>query len=372
MKSLAPYQIFFPLGVLNALLAVGVWFVQNLNWFESPVILIHSKLIVGGFIWSFIVGFLMTAVPRMTGSAVANAFEYTLAGILMAGQTVFAWNPDPRFFYANQMLLVSFLLFYGGRRILRMTKSPPVFFSHIMMAMVMALVGSYYHFSGNPFMGIYLYHVGTTLLLVLGIGTRFFSFLTGLASAFENTSQQSNFLYHASGAAVCVLLFLGGQGIVQANLGVAGLMLVYLFKFWKIQRFSDRFSALKIGVRVVAFMIPLSFFMVWLQPAFYVTWLHLLFIGSFAMITFSVATRVVLAHGSYSTDLEMTSPALWYMVGFLMLGIVSRVMYGFSAGLWRVSFLHLAATFWVLAVGSWCFAFVPKIFIAGPLRRPTC
>ena len=57
--SWAPYQIFFPIGVLASLLAVGVWFVQGLNWFSSPVLLIHSKLIMGGFLWSFIVGFLM-------------------------------------------------------------------------------------------------------------------------------------------------------------------------------------------------------------------------------------------------------------------------------------------------------------------------
>lgn len=373
MKNLAPYQLFFPLGILNAILAVGVWFVQNLGWFESPALLIHSKLIVGGFLWSFIVGFLMTAVPRMTGTASANKFEYAAASALLIGQTVFSWELDARFFYANQVLLILFLIFYGGKRVLKLTKPIPVFFSHVAMAMVLALLGSYYHFIGNSFMGIHLYHVGTTLLLVLGIGTRFFSFLSGLPSAFENvTSLWPRLMFHGSGVSMGILLYLAGRGMTASYLGLTIFSLVYLFKIWQIQRPSARPSALKYGVRIVAAMIPTSFFLIWLQPLMFVTWFHLLFIGCFGLITFAVATRVTLAHGSYSIDLEMKSPALWCLVTFLVLGIVSRVFYGFSEGLWKTSYLHLAATFWILAVGSWCWTFLPRIFKPGPQAKPSC
>lgn len=373
MKNLAPYQIFFPLGILNALLAVGVWFVQSLNWFESPTILIHSKLIVGGFLWSFIVGFLMTAIPRMTGTESAHKIEYILASALLIGQSVFSWQLDARYFYTNQALLILFLIIYGGRRVLRSNKPVPVFFSHVGIAMVLALLGSYYHFIGNSLMGIHLYHVGPTLLLVLGIGTRFFSFLSGLPAAFENTTSFApRFMFHSLGVLTGVLLFCAGKGLSEAYLGLTILSVIYLFAVWKIQRPSDRPSALKYGVRIVAIMIPSSFFMSWLQPAMFVTWFHLLFIGCFGLITFAVATRVTLAHGSYSTDLEMKSSALWYLVVFLVLGIVSRVLYGFSEGLGRKSFLHLAATFWILAVLSWCWVFLPRIFKPGPQAKPSC
>ncbi len=373
MKKIAPYQIFFPLGILNALLAVGVWFVQNLGWFESPAILIHSKLIVGGFLWSFIVGFLMTAVPRMTGTSSANKFEYLLSSALLIGQTIFAWQLDARFFYANQALLIFFLIIYGGRRVLKLTKPIPIFFSHVGMAMVLALLGTYYHFVGNSFMGIHLYHVGAVLLLVLGIGTRFFSFLSGLPSAFENVnSTWPRIMFHGAGISMGALLYLAGRGVTVSYLGLTLLSLVYLFKIWQIQRPSNRPSPLKYGVRIVAAMIPASFFFTWLQPQMFITWFHLLFIGCFALITFAVATRVTLAHGSYSTDLEMKSPALWCLVAFLVLGIISRISYGFSEGFWKTSFLHLAATFWVLAVGSWCWTFLPRIFKPGPQAKPSC
>lgn len=373
MKPLAPYQVFFPLGLLNAILAIGVWFVQNLGWFESPALLIHSKLIVGGFLWSFIAGFLMTAIPRMTGTTNAHKLEYAGASTLLAGLTLFSWSVDGRYFYAIQMALIVFLIIYGGRRILKMTKPLPIFFSHVGIAMVLAFLGALSHFQGNPYMGMHLYHLGATLLLVLGIGTRFFSFLSGLPSEFESTSSPAErWMFHGAGLSIAILLFIAGLGKPLAYLGLSIVSAIYLFRIWHVQRASTRLSPLTYGVRIVAAMIPMSFFMTWLNPLMFVTWFHMLFIGCFGLITFSVATRVTLAHGAYSTDIETQSSALWWLVVFIILGVVSRVLYGFTDGLWKTSCLHSAATFWILAVMSWCWAFLPRMFRLGPLAKPSC
>lgn len=373
MENILPYHFFFPLGLLNAILAVGVWFVQNLGWLDSPAILIHSKLIMGGFLWSFIIGFLMTAVPRMTGTRSTNGVEYVLASTLLLGQTLFSWQVDARLFYANQIVLILFIVIYGIRRIIQRTKAMPIFFSHVGIAMVLALLGACYHSIGNSFMGIHLYHVGTVLLLVLGIGSRFFSFLSGLPSVFENiTSSSARIMFHGAGILMGGLLFLAGKGMPASYFGMSLLSLAYLFLFWQVQRPSGRSSALKYGVRIVAAMIPLSFFLTWLQPLMFITWFHLLFISCFGLITFSVATRVTLAHGAYSLELEMKSPALWWLVYFLVFGTSFRVIYGFLGGLWKTSCLHLAATFWIFAVMSWCWAFLPRIFKSGRQAKPSC
>lgn len=374
MKSIAPYQIFFPLGLFNALLAVGVWFVQDLGWFQTPAMLIHGKLIAGGFLWSFIVGFLMTAVPKMTGTPSANKIEYFFASGLFLLLMFFSWSIDPRPFYLCHALLVTFLLIFGVRRIIQKNKTVPVFFSHVAIAMLLALAGDYFHYQGNSFMGIHLYHVGTILLLVLGIGTRFFSFLSGLPSVFESVENKwSRIVFHLCGILMALFLYCAGTGFSGAYLALTVVSLFYLFFIWKVQRRSDRPSALKFGVRVVALMIPLSFFLSWLMPLMFVTWFHLLFIGCFGLITFSVATRVTLAHGAYPTDLEMRSKALWWVVIFLMLGLLSRIFYGFIDDIWwKKSSLHFAATFWVIAVLIWCFSFLKKIFVAGPQSKPSC
>lgn len=373
MMTLAPYQVFFPIGILSALLAVGVWFTQNLGWFSTPAMWIHGKLIAGGFLWSFIVGFLMTAIPRMTGTFNANKVEYGISFLLMMGLILFSWNLDARPFYLTHFLLIAFVLVYAARRLIVSTRPIPVFFSHVGLAMVLALVGSCFYYEGQSIKGFYFYHVGTTLLLVLGIGTRFFSFLSGLPSVFEGTDNQwKRGAFHLMGLAVAALLAGAGFGWTWTFLGLGILTLGYLFFIWKVQRPSNRPSALKWAVRIVAAMIPLSFFLSWLYPLYYLSWMHILFVGCFGLITFSVATRVTLAHGAYPTDMELKSKTLWWMVALLVLAMLSRVFYGFSTGLWKTSFLHSAATFWFLAIIVWCSSYLKKIFKQGPQSKPSC
>lgn len=373
MNKMAPYKLFFPLGLFNALLAVGVWLIQDLNWLQSAPLLIHSRLIVGGFLWSFIVGFLMTAVPRMTGTGNANKVEYLVASLFLLGQTVFSWLADGRPFYYNQILLILFIIVYGLRRMIQRKKTMPVFFSHIIVAMILALMGSYSHSVGNYSMGIHLYQIGAVLVLILGIGSRFFSFLSGLPSVFENTGgKKIRVLFHGSAVLVGILLYLAGKGFALSYLGLTVVSLIYLFVFWKVQRTSVHPSFLKHAVRIVACMIPLSFFLVWFQPAMSTAWFHLLFIGCFGLITLSVATRVTLAHGAYPIDLETKLPGLFWLVFFLVFGIIFRVLYGLSVSHWKSSYLHLAAIFWICAVMSWCWTFLPRLFKPGPQAKASC
>jgi uncharacterized protein involved in response to NO len=349
MKKLGPDRIFFRLGIFNAILAVGVWFVSNLGWFNTPAILIHSRLIVGGFLWSFITGFLMTAIPRMTGTSAANTWEYIAASLLLIAQIPFSFILNATYFYENQILLITFLILYGGRRILKSTKPLPVFFSHVGVALALALAGAKFHLDGNTFMGIHLYHLGAILVFVLGLSTWSFSFLSDLSKGLR-------LLFHLSGVSVGILLFFAGKGLSLSYLGLAMVSLNYLFLFWRVRGLSNRLSAS---------MIPTAFFLCWLWPLMYVTWLHFIFIGCFGLMTFTVVTRVTLAHGSYSTDLEMKPRALWWLLAFLALGIAARTAYGFSESHLKIAFLHSAATFWILAVLSWCRAFLLKEIKCG-------
>lgn len=378
MKHLAPYQLFFPIGVLNAFLAIGVWFMQDLNWFSSlvgvPAMLIHSKLIMGGFIWSFITGFLMTALPRMTGTKSVTKAEYSLALFFIFSLMISSWFISSKAFYTLHMGLTFFIIVFAARRILNTQKPIPVFFSHVILALITTLIGAYFYFHNNTLMGLHLYHVGPVLLLVLGIGTRFFSFLSGLPSEFESeTSKIKLMLFHASGFLMVLFLYLAGRGKTWAYLALGFLALFYLFQIWKILRPSQRPSPLKWSVRLVALSIPLSFFLCWYKPIMLVTWFHLLFIGCFSIITFSVATRVILAHGSYPLDSEIRSRTLWATLVFLLLGLLFRISYSFVFDpMWKKSFLHLAATFWILALIVWGKNYFVKIFKEGPQTKPSC
>jgi uncharacterized protein involved in response to NO len=370
---LAPYQVFFPLGILYALVAVGVWILPASGGLAVPAILLHPRLIAGGFLWCFISGFLMTAVPRMTGTESARIWEYVAALALLLSQGLGFWSIDGRNSYIADMLLIAFLVAYAGRRLRRSRRKVPVFFSHVGLGMALGIAGAYAYLRGNSLLGIHLYHVGAVLLLVLGIGTRFFSFLSGLPSAFEDGSPaRARGLFHGLGILAALLLWLAGTGLRSAYLGLFFVTLIYLFFVWKVQRRSARPSALKYGVRGVALMIPLSFLGAWFDPANFIAWFHLLFIGCFSLLTFSVATRVTLAHGSYPVDLETKSRGLWVFLTFLALALVARFSYAFLNGEYRELALRLAVVFWICAVISWCYSFLSKIWKPGPEAKAAC
>lgn len=372
IKEISPYQLFFPLGLFGAILSISIWFLKDLNWLSTPVILIHGKLIVSSFLWSFIIGFLMTTVPKITGTKKAHWFELFSLFSLTLTNMYQSFFTDGTWFYVTSQVLIFFLLIYVGHRVVFRKKKIPMFFSHIVIAIILALVGTTYYYRGNSYMGVHLYHVGSTLILVLGIGARFFTFPSDPPSLFEEDNRKSNFLFHFLGIIICALLCWAGQGYKIAYLALSFVTAIYLLFVWKIYRKSDHPSALKIGIRIIALAIPLSFFMCWLLPENHITWFHLLFICCFSIIIYALATGVVLTHGSYSLDLKPTSPVLWYVIFFLVLSTASRILYQFSDGNWKKSFLHLAASLWVLAIAFWCRSFFIKIIKGGSGEKSAC
>lgn len=372
VQQVDPYRVFFPIGVLSSLIGVGIWLFQDFE-FASSLTAIHSKLMMGGFLWCFIIGFLMTAIPKMSKTKSASLIEIASALVIISMQIIFSWQVEHRFYFGTNALLIVFIIVYAGRRLIQMTTKPPVFFSHIGLGLLAALLGCYFYATNQFSVGLLLYYVAPVLLLVLGIGTRFFSFLSGLPSEFEtSTSKPLRLFFHCSAVGVLLLLYLAGIGFHLAYLGMAFLSTSYVFLIWKVQRASDRLSTLKYAVRFVAAMIPLSFLLIWIQPVFLVTWLHLLFVGCFSLLTYSVATRVTLAHGSYSLDLETRSRSLLIFFICICLALFFRLAYGLNFSASRQILLNIAISLWLLAVIIWSYSFLPKMLIRGSENKPSC
>ena len=371
MKQIAPYRFFFPLGVLSSIIGVGFWLFQDTG-ILSPVT-VHSRMMMGGFLWSFITGFLMTALPKMSKTKAANQFEVAGALLLVLIQIILSWQTDHLLYFAASASLIVFIIIFAVRRLLKMNNKLPVFFSHIGLGLAAALMGCYFYVSGQTSLGLLFYFVAPVLLLVLGIGTRFFSFLSGLPAEFEVSGHRVlRLLFHLSAVGILIFLYLAGIGINPAYLALALLSTFYIFMIWKIQRPASRLSTLKYAVRTVAVVIPLSFFLIWIQPVFIITWLHLLFVGCFALLTYSVATRVTLAHGSYSLDLETRSKPLLLFFICLCLALIFRIIYGLNFSAAKPTLLIIAVVLWLSAVLIWSYSFLPKMLFEGPESKASC
>ena len=97
-----------------------------------------------------------------------------------------------------------------------------------------------------------------------------------------------------------------------------------------------------------------------LFPVYRVGLLHLTLIGGFAIITFTVATRVIFGH---SGNLEkLKGPNRWLLgaVGLMLFGMATRI----SGDLWpkiMASHYIYGATLWIGGVLLWSAFVLPKI-----------
>ena len=80
-----PFRIFFPLGLLIGLSGVSLWPLYFCGFHKFYPGIMHARLMSEGFLASFVLGFLGTAAPRLTGTPHFSAAELrTVLTLLIA------------------------------------------------------------------------------------------------------------------------------------------------------------------------------------------------------------------------------------------------------------------------------------------------
>lgn len=73
-----PFRVFFPIGALLAVLGVALWPLYYAGALVEYPSILHARLMVEGFMASFIIGFLGTAGPRITSAPYFSRSELLL------------------------------------------------------------------------------------------------------------------------------------------------------------------------------------------------------------------------------------------------------------------------------------------------------
>lgn len=370
-RTLDPYRVLFPIGLAFALWGAAVWLFAWAGLGAWPVPT-HAELMIGGFFLAFSTGFLLTAVPRFTGTASVGRIELVLAS---AGPAVFALAEAGVFGTARRSVALAALTFSlallvvaGARRLVRRQSNPPPGFSFAGVSIVAGTVASTLLLLTDRgcdlgiaarWAHLALFH-GLVPGLVLGVGMRLVPAILGfgpptaerlprrgvmplLALAFF-----ASFAADAGGLAYVGPVFRAALG---TSIGV---------RLWQVHRRPARTGAQARWLHVSALAFLAGPWIAAAFPAHAVHAQHLTFVAGLGLMTLLVATRVTLAHGGHDLALEASSKAIVATAVLALGAAVVRATAGFAP---RTYLLHLAmaAVLWIAAVLTWAVVFLPRL-----------
>jgi uncharacterized protein involved in response to NO len=373
-----PFRLFFPQAVLSGVIGVLLWPLYFWHFTEFYPGLGHIRIMVFGFFGGFILGFLGTALPRMLSAQPFKKYEVALLLFLHAAMVVaFAFETVLLGDVLLLALLVTFLICAGAR--LRSRKdTPPPGFVVVALAFASVLTGTILaialHYKDEPpqfwiNLQRLLSSQGFVLLPILGIGPFILPRFFGMPSQHDFPES----IQAPAGWSRKVLFALSAGLLIIASFTVEAAghyRAAYLLRFATVLGYFTSELPLRqapkagdtIGIclRIALVMLLAGFLAVALFPAYRVGLLHLTLIGGFAVITFTVATRVVFGHGGELKSLRQRNRWLLTAVGLMLLGMATRL----SGDLWPrllVSHYSYGALVWVLGVFLWAVKVLSKI-----------
>ena len=376
-----PFRVFFPLGLANGIIGLALWPLHLWGALEAYPGVMHSRLMIEGFMAAFIVGFLGTAGPRLLSATHFTARELgalialhlaTSAAHLAGHSTV-----GDALFCAE---LVAVTIMLGRRFIARVDLPPPNFLlvgcgllCGIAGAAIVAFATALAEWPRLYTFGMLAFTQGLVLLPILGVGVflfpRFLSVPFGaelghLRQLTPGWKHQA-FLAAAVAAVIVASFAVESAGFFRTAgavrfLSVGGYTATNVPSVLKL----GRVVSIGLCIRAAVWMLLLGLLWPVFLPGYRVAGLHLVFIGGFMLTVFAVATRVILGHSGEGDLCKKRLPFLITAAVLLLIGLLARVGADFMPTVGgRTSHLIWAALLCIAAAIVWGVRLVPRVVI---------
>ncbi len=351
-----PYRLFFPLGFLLGFWGVLLWLLFVFAGIPYPSVS-HSYLMIGGFLTAFTSGFLMTAIPRFTGTFHAEMYEVIISFTALLVLFLLSSSSIP---IKSLCLIVSHanLVLFFFRRYFKKKAALPLLFLFVPLSLFFSILGNGIVFfnavwSWGSFEALML---GRTLAfsammlgLVLGIGSRLIPMFlgAGVPSHFKNhwvvlliiNFYASFFVQSYFNPQLGLLMRLIAVGVIA--LGV-----------WRIYKKPLNPSKLSLGLWLSCWGLLLGTAGGFIMPSYLVHWMHLVYIAGFGLMTLMIGSRVVLSHGGFDVFKEVEHFHFTFILFSLFIAAAARVSL-FYYGEWYNPILILSASFWLISLIFW-------------------
>ena len=374
-----PFRIFFPLGLFLGATGVALWplFVWHAIGFYPAQA--HVRLMIEGLMGSFIIGFLGTAGPRLLDASPLNTKE---TSGLLGLQIVSAFLHLTQRQTAGDIVFLTLLLLFIGmmaQRAKARNDLPPPQFVLVLFGFLNAMAGIFLITAAKSFtdrsfanqLGSLMLNEGFVLCPILGVGAFFFPKLLGGAKPEPSDLRIATALW-IKRAVIAVLtaltiwisFVLEALGWIRVAAVVRGLTtLIYLVRQGHLLEKPSGPPFLARCFRLGGLLLVAGLFLPVILPGYRVASMHLIFIGGFSVILFTVSTRVVIGHAGQSHLFRKRLRFLMSALALLIIAMVARVGADFIPPA-RNSHLVYAALIWLLAAIIWLVALGPKFSLS--------
>ncbi|PIR21392.1 MAG: hypothetical protein COV45_01205 [Deltaproteobacteria bacterium CG11_big_fil_rev_8_21_14_0_20_47_16] len=366
-----PYQWFFPIGILFGVVGTGLWVAYKFHFIVGYPGGLHADLMSGGFFLSIALGFLMTAAPKFSGTESATFLEKLTQASVLGLMLLVVFRGDSTGFHVLLIVELLFLILFLMRRFSRATQRvlPALLFaafglgSALLGSAILAVADVWTVPDGALRFGKLLLFYATSLYLILGVGAQLLPMLMGTTHLARIRLQQTKIQILWSATIVMAGFLLEAYGnVVVGRFIRTGIITWIMFGRWKVCYRPRSGTVLGYMVWLSTWMVLIGMWVMVVLPQYPLVGGHLYFIGGVSLMVFSVATRVVLAHGGHGLMVERRSKILWLLLLLLGAAVLTRSAAPFLKGMYE-SHLAYAAICWILASVTWLVAFLPKLYL---------
>lgn len=336
-----PYRVLFPLGAVLGFAGVAHWLLHALGVLADFRPVFHTVTQIQGFLMCFALGFLLTMLPRRTGSAPPSTFVLAVALVAPPLTVGLAWAGAYGVAQIVWLALAVVVVVFAVRRFLSASsrRRPPNAFVWVPIAFLIGIAGSVMVQLAERLgptaatLGLFgrgLLQQGMFLALVLGVGSLALPLMMRGAAPRDGDASlrdRSLRLFHLAGGGLLVVSFWIGVAS-SARVGFllrAAVLLAVLLTSGAIWR-GPRPAWNARVIWIASWLLPLGYLISAIWPKVYRAGLHVSFIGGFSLMSLAVSTQVVLGHGGRS-DLMLGRPKqVFALASLILLAIIPRAL----------------------------------------------
>ncbi|HVY71657.1 MAG TPA: NnrS family protein [Verrucomicrobiae bacterium] len=376
-----PFRLFFPSAVAAGIAGVSLWPLHLTGFTALYPGQLHARLMTHGMFGGFILGFLGTAMPRLLEAPALRAAETFPLLVLHLAMIVMHATGHPAAGDGLFLLLDLSFLLIAGIRLCRRKSAPPPGFVLVLLALLCAATGASLSLLGDTekFPSLMtlqrlLTYQGFVLFPILGVGPFLLPRFLGATSSHEFPEtpghatrwRQKAVIAAGAGGMLLGTFLLEAQGLVRVAYG-ARFCLTAGYLMLELRGLGHSRKTTVFGAVVQAAVAGMwgGFLAVACFPAYRIALLHITLAGGFALITFTVATRVLFGHAGKINLLAGRNAWFLAAMGLMLFGMLTRV----SGDFWpkiMTSHYTYGALLWMAGALVWAAFALPQIVAQDP------